>query len=85
MNPHHHDTIIIGSGTSAHCGAKALLAAGKSVAIIDERPCGGTCALRGCQPKKFLTAISEAVSAARKAGSRIGKKRVPAPCSAGRA
>lgn len=65
MNHDRFDVIIIGSGTSAYYCAQGLLEAGKSVAIIDERPFGGTCALRGCQPKKFLVANSEAVSAAR--------------------
>jgi glutathione reductase (NADPH) len=27
---------------------------GKKVAIVDNRPYGGTCALRGCQPKKYF-------------------------------
>lgn len=66
MNQDHFDAIIIGSGTSAHYCAEGLLAAGKSLAIIDERPFGGTCALRGCQPKKFLVANSEAVGSARR-------------------
>jgi glutathione reductase (NADPH) len=65
MQTTHFDCIIIGSGTSAYYCAEGLLAAGKSVAIVDERPFGGTCALRGCQPKKYLVANSEAVSAAR--------------------
>jgi glutathione reductase (NADPH) len=33
--------------------------AGRSVAIVDERPFGGTCALRGCDPKKVLVQASE--------------------------
>src|SRR5258708_13485771 len=35
--------------------------AGWSVAVIDSRPFGGTCALRGCDPKKVLVAAAEAV------------------------
>jgi glutathione reductase (NADPH) len=78
MNQDHFDAIIIGSGTSAHYCAEGLLAAGKSIAIIDERPFGGTCALRGCQPKKYLVANSEAVSAARRLLGRgiVGEVRV---------
>jgi glutathione reductase (NADPH) len=30
------------------------------VAIIDHRPFGGTCALRGCDPKKMLVSGAEA-------------------------
>ncbi|WP_411845661.1 NAD(P)/FAD-dependent oxidoreductase [Roseibacillus persicicus] len=58
----HFDVIIIGSGTSAYYAATGLLAAKKKIAIIDERPFGGTCALRGCQPKKYLVANAEAVA-----------------------
>lgn len=45
---------IIGSGTAAMVTAMRVRAAGWSVAIIDFRPFGGTCALRGCDPKKML-------------------------------
>jgi glutathione reductase (NADPH) len=31
------------------------------VAVIDSRPVGGTCALRGCRPKKLLVSAAEAV------------------------
>ena len=60
----HFDAIIVGSGTSAYYAAAGLLDAGKQIAIIDERPFGGTCALRGCQPKKYLVANAEAVASA---------------------
>jgi glutathione reductase (NADPH) len=59
------DVAIIGTGTSAYQAAHPLARAGKRVAVIDERPYGGTCAMRGCQPKKFLVAAAEAVWAAR--------------------
>jgi glutathione reductase (NADPH) len=36
-------------------------AAGWSVAVIDFRPFGGTCTLRGCDPKKMLIAGAEVV------------------------
>jgi glutathione reductase (NADPH) len=49
-----YDVIIIGTGTAGSTAAGILTDAGKSVAIIDKRPYGGTCALRGCQPKKYL-------------------------------
>jgi glutathione reductase (NADPH) len=35
------------------------------VAVVDSRPFGGTCALRGCVPKKILVSAAEAVHAAR--------------------
>jgi hypothetical protein len=36
-------------------------AAGWSVAVVDHRPFGGTCALRGCDPNKMLVAGAEAI------------------------
>ena len=39
--------------------------AGWTVAVVDSRPFGGTCALRGCVPKKILVGAAEAVAAAR--------------------
>lgn len=59
------DTIIIGSGTSAYYAARGLKAGGQKVAVVDRQEFGGTCALRGCQPKKYLVANAEAVSAAK--------------------
>jgi glutathione reductase (NADPH) len=36
------------------------------VAVIDHRPFGGTCALRGCDPKKMLVSGEEVIDAARR-------------------
>lgn len=49
-----YDLIVIGAGTAARVAAMCVRKAGKSVAVIDSRPYGGTCALRGCDPKKML-------------------------------
>ncbi len=54
-----HDLIVIGTGTAATVTAMGCRKAGWSVAIIDHRPFGGTCALRGCDPKKMLIAATE--------------------------
>ena len=35
--------------------------AGWHVAIIDSCPVGGTCALRGCDPKKVLVGAAEVI------------------------
>lgn len=56
-----YDLIVIGAGTAARSAAMRCQAAGWKVAIIDYRPLGGTCALRGCDPKKMLIAGAEAV------------------------
>ena len=46
--------------------------AGRSVAVIDEKPFGGTCALRGCDPKKMLVAGAEVIDAERRMRGSIG-------------
>ena len=51
---HTFDLIVIGTGTAASTTASECSSAGWSVAIIDSLPFGGTCALRGCDPKKVL-------------------------------
>lgn len=55
-----YDVLVIGSGAAGQTVAAACAKAGKSVAVVDRRPFGGTCALRGCLPKKVLLAGSEA-------------------------
>ncbi len=57
------DLIVIGSGTAARDAAMRVRKAGWKVAIIDDRPFGGTCALRGCDPKKMLVAGVEVIAA----------------------
>ncbi len=55
------DLVVIGAGMAARATAMRVRKAGWSVAIVDEKPYGGTCALRGCDPKKMLVAGAEAV------------------------
>ena len=55
------DVIVLGTGSGssvAHQCAKA----GKKTAIIDYLPYGGTCALRGCDPKKVLVGLAHVLS-----------------------
>jgi glutathione reductase (NADPH) len=59
------DLIAIGSGSAAANIASRCRAAGWRVAMIDKRPFGGTCALRGCDPKKVLVGAAAALDAAR--------------------
>src|SRR5438128_5544846 len=63
--PRTFDLIVIGSGAAAGTVASRCRAAGWTVAMIDKRPFGGTCALRGCDPKKVLVGAAAAVDAAR--------------------
>jgi glutathione reductase (NADPH) len=53
------DVLVIGTGTAGYTLALALSKAGRQVAVVDNRPYGGTCAMRGCQPKKYLVAAAE--------------------------
>src|SRR3989442_4877237 len=55
------DVIVIGTGSAAQSVAYKVREAGQSVAVIDSRPFGGTCQLRGCDPKKVLVGVSELV------------------------
>lgn len=60
----HYDLLVVGSGVAASGVAIRVRQAGRSVALVDCRPFGGTCALRGCDPKKVLVSGAEAVRAA---------------------
>lgn len=55
----HYDVFIIGSGVGGGTVAAGLAAEGKKVGVADRSPFGGTCALRGCQPKKVLVVDTE--------------------------
>jgi glutathione reductase (NADPH) len=55
------DVLVIGTGEAGSAAAFACADAGLSVAICDNLPFGGTCALRGCDPKKVLVAAEETV------------------------
>src|SRR5258708_2256951 len=55
------DVIVIGTGEAAGRVAYPCRKAGRSVAVIDSLPFGGTCELRGCDPKKVLVGVSELI------------------------
>ena len=65
------DVLVIGTGTAGYITALALKKAGRRVAVVDNRSYGGTCAMRGCQPKKYLVAAAEVAHLAHQM-SRIG-------------
>src|SRR5690349_23169651 len=60
------DVVVIGTGDAASAVASGCRAAGWQVAIVDSRPFGGTCALRGCDPKKVLVGAAEVIDWARR-------------------
>ena len=56
-----YDVVVIGTGSAASAVAMRCRKAGKQVAVVDSRPFGGTCALRGCDPKKVLVGATEVI------------------------
>jgi glutathione reductase (NADPH) len=58
------DLLVIGTGVAAEIATRCAKASW-SVAVVDSRPYGGTCALRGCVPKKILVGAAETVHVAR--------------------
>jgi glutathione reductase (NADPH) len=55
------DLIVIGTGAAGATAANECRSAGWNVTIVDSRPFGGTCALRGCDPKKVLVDVTEVI------------------------
>ncbi|HUP77778.1 MAG TPA: FAD-dependent oxidoreductase [Pirellula sp.] len=71
MSEKSFDLIVIGTGPSAGTVAKKTAESGKSVAVIESRGYGGTCALRGCNPKKVYTNAANLVDQARHADGKL--------------
>src|SRR5262245_12333609 len=59
-----YDLVVVGTGVTSAVASRCR-EAGWSVAVVDRQPFGGTCALRGCVPKKILVGAAEAVQGAR--------------------
>ena len=64
------DVIVIGTGAAGSTIAYECRAAGWEVAIVDSHPFGGTCALRGCDPKKVLIGAAELIDWNRRMGEK---------------
>ncbi len=60
-----YDLIVIGAGMAGVSAANKCASQGWKVAIVDALPYGGTCALRGCDPKKILRRGAEIIDSAR--------------------
>jgi glutathione reductase (NADPH) len=56
-----YDLIVVGTGAGGGGVANRCAKAGWRVAVVDDEPYGGTCALRGCDPKKVLVEVSRLV------------------------
>ncbi len=76
------DLVATGTGSGASAVAHRCRSAGWQLAIVDSRPFGGTCALRGCDPKKVLVGAAELVDWNRRMegkGIRAGQARIEWP------
>ena len=59
-----YDLIVIGTGNAGNAMALDARYAGWKVAITDKHPYGGTCAVKGCVPKKVLVDAAEVIDRA---------------------
>jgi glutathione reductase (NADPH) len=59
-----YDLVVIGTGNAGMAMALGARHAGWRVAIADELPYGGTCAVKGCIPKKVLVGAAEVIERA---------------------
>jgi glutathione reductase (NADPH) len=54
-----HDFIVTGTRAATQVAAARVRKAGHAIAVVDHRPFGGTCAWRGCDPKKMPASGAE--------------------------
>jgi pyruvate/2-oxoglutarate dehydrogenase complex dihydrolipoamide dehydrogenase (E3) component len=76
------DLVAVGTGSAASSAAHRCRAAGWRVAVVDSLPFGGTCALRGCDPKKVLVGAAELIDSVRRMEARgidAGQARIDWP------
>ena len=66
-----YDLLVIGAGMAGVAAATKTSSKGWRVGIVDALPYGGTCALRGCDPKKILRRGAEVIDAARVLRSKV--------------
>ena len=59
MSKKKYDIIVLGSGVAGGHVASRCSAAGMRVAMVESDGFGGTCPLRGCEPKKVLADAAE--------------------------
>lgn len=71
-----YDVLILGGGNAGIGVTVPTRKAGMSVALVEDRELGGTCANRGCTPKKVLVAAGHALEEIARAsghGISVGK------------
>lgn len=77
-----YELMVLGTGPAAATIAFKCRKAGMTVGVVDPRPYGGTCALRGCNPKKVLVRAAELIDWIQRAqgiGIRVDKARIDWP------
>lgn len=65
------DLIVLGSGPSGGTVASKIAKQGRRVALIESCQFGGTCALRGCNPKKVYTNAGNLIDQLRRAHGQL--------------
>jgi glutathione reductase (NADPH) len=58
---HEYDVVVIGSGPAGQAVISECHSSGLRLAMVEARELGGTCPLRGCDPKKVLVGAAEAI------------------------
>ncbi|WP_431132906.1 dihydrolipoyl dehydrogenase family protein [Psychroserpens mesophilus] len=61
MEIKHYNVFVIGSGIAGQTAAEICAKSGLTVALSDKREFGGTCAIRGCDPKKLMMQFTNLV------------------------
>ena len=65
------DLLVLGAGPAGGRVASKCAQAGWDVALVESRKFGGTCALRGCNPKKVFVHAAEVVAAAKRSDGKL--------------
>ncbi|HQX50506.1 MAG TPA: NAD(P)/FAD-dependent oxidoreductase [Planctomycetaceae bacterium] len=71
QNKSEFDVIVLGTGPAGSTVARKAAESGHSVAIVESREFGGTCALRGCNPKKVYVNAASIVDQVRRADGQL--------------
>lgn len=65
------DVAVLGTGPSGQTVARRCAEAGRRVVVVESREVGGTCALRGCNPKKVLVEAAALVDRVRRSHGQL--------------
>lgn len=71
MSTRSPDLLVLGSGPSGAAVAKRCAEAGREVVLVENLEVGGTCALRGCNPKKVLVEAADLLDRVRRAEGKL--------------